>query len=93
MAGNAATIQVGTVTTGDSGTPAQVSNSGDSQNAVFDFVIPQGLTGQDGADGQDGQDGMDGATGPTGPTGPTGALYLGKATLATVCKKSARSGT
>ncbi|CDA75964.1 collagen triple helix repeat protein [Clostridium sp. CAG:242] len=41
-AGEAATITVGTVTTGEPGTDAEVVNSGTSQNAVFNFTIPQG---------------------------------------------------
>lgn len=43
--GNAATIQIGTVQTGEPGTQASVSNSGNENNAVFDFVIPKGETG------------------------------------------------
>lgn len=43
--GAAATITIGTVTTGAPGTPAQVTNSGTSQNAVLNFTIPQGLPG------------------------------------------------
>ena len=52
--GLAATITVGTTTTGTPGTPATVSNSGTTNAAIFDFVIPQGVPGQDGEDGQDG---------------------------------------
>ena len=40
--GEAATIEVGTVTTGEPGTPAEVTNVGTSQNAVLDFTIPAG---------------------------------------------------
>lgn len=58
--GIAATIEVGTVTTGAEGTNAIITNSGTSQDAVFNFTIPRGNTG---ATGQQG---------PTGPTGPTG---------------------
>ncbi len=36
---------MGTVTTGDPGTDAQVTNSGTPQNAILDFTIPQGATG------------------------------------------------
>lgn len=36
----AATVNVGTVTTGAYGTQAAVSNSGTVQNAVFNFTIP-----------------------------------------------------
>lgn len=45
--GDAATIQVGTVTTGAYGTNASVTNSGTEQDAVFDFVIPQGKPGEE----------------------------------------------
>lgn len=40
--GKAATIRVGSVTTGDT---AKVTNSGTETDAVFDFVIPQGGSG------------------------------------------------
>lgn len=49
--GDAATIAVGTVTTGNAGTPATVTNSGTSSAAIFDFSIPKGADGQDGQDG------------------------------------------
>lgn len=42
---DAATIQVGTTTTGSAGTNASVSNSWTSSNAVFNFVIPRGDKG------------------------------------------------
>ena len=41
----AATIRVGTVITGDPGTDAQVINSGNENDAIFDFVIPRGEPG------------------------------------------------
>jgi len=41
---NTGTIAVGTVTTGAAGSNAQVTNSGTSTQAVFDFVIPGGTT-------------------------------------------------
>lgn len=44
-AGEAATIEIGTVTTGAPGTPAEVTNSGTSQHAILNFVIPQGEPG------------------------------------------------
>lgn len=47
-AGRAATIAVGTVTTGAPTDPASVHNSGDGSQAVFDFVIPKGNTGDTG---------------------------------------------
>lgn len=62
-AGTAATIAVGTVTSGQT---ASVVNSGTSSAAVFDFVLPKGDTGDTGPTGPQGP------TGPTGPTGPDG---------------------
>lgn len=44
-AGDAATIQVGTVSTTAYGNPAQVNNSGTEHEAVLNFVIPQGAPG------------------------------------------------
>lgn len=49
--GSAATIQVGTVTTGQPGTNASVTNSGTSSAAVLDFTIPAGATGSQGPAG------------------------------------------
>lgn len=49
--GAAATIAVGTVTTGEAGTQAVVTNSGTTSAAVFDFTIPQGATGAKGDQG------------------------------------------
>lgn len=43
--GEAATIRVGTVQTGDPGTAAQVTNSGTQDDAVLNFVIPRGASG------------------------------------------------
>lgn len=43
-AGEAATITVGSTITGSPGTPAAVTNSGTSTNAVLNFVIPAGET-------------------------------------------------
>ena len=50
-AGAAATVQVGTVTTLDSGEQATVTNSGTSGAAVLNFGIPKGAAGNDGAKG------------------------------------------
>lgn len=41
-AGEAATVEVGTVTTGAPGSAASVTNSGDEHAAVLDFTIPTG---------------------------------------------------
>ena len=47
--GTAATVTVGSVTTGEPGTQASVTNSGTGNAAVLDFVIPRGDTGAAGA--------------------------------------------
>lgn len=49
--GAAATIAVGTVTTGDPTTPAAVTNAGTSSAAVFNFTIPRGEKGDKGDPG------------------------------------------
>lgn len=38
-------VTIGTVTTGDAGTQASVTNSGTAKDAVLDFTIPKGDTG------------------------------------------------
>lgn len=43
--GQAATIQVGTVTTGEPGTQAIVENVGTESEAIFNFTIPRGADG------------------------------------------------
>ena len=62
--GSAATIAIGTTTTGDAGTEASVTNVGTSSEAIFNFTIPQGATGSTGPAG---------ATGPQGPQGEQAA--------------------
>src|SRR5574337_656478 len=49
--GTAATVAVGTVTTGVAGSSAAVSNSGTSSAATFNFTIPRGDAGTNGNDG------------------------------------------
>jgi Collagen triple helix repeat (20 copies) len=56
--GTAATIAVGSTSTGTAGTNANVTNSGSSSAAVFNFTIPQGIKGD---------------IGPQGPPGPAGS--------------------
>lgn len=46
--GAAATVAVGTVTTGAAGSSVSISNSGDSNAAVLNFTIPKGDTGATG---------------------------------------------
>lgn len=71
--GAAATISVGTVTTGEAGTNAAVTNSGTSSAAVFNFTIPRGATGAKGDKGDKGDTGPAGADGAQGPAGAAGA--------------------
>ena len=87
-----ATITVGSTTTGEPGTNAQVTNSGTSENAILNFTIPRGETGATGPTGPQGLQGETGVTGPTGPqglqgeigaTGPTGPQGLQGETGAT----------
>jgi hypothetical protein len=49
-AGVAATVSVGTVTTGAAGTQAMVTNSGTANAAALNFTIPQGAPGTSGGD-------------------------------------------
>ena len=46
--GTAATIKVGTVTTGAAGSNASVTNSGTASNVVLNFTLPRGKDGKDG---------------------------------------------
>lgn len=71
--GAAATISVGTTTTGAAGTDADVSNSGTSSAAVFDFVIPEGEQGTQGPKGDAGDQGTPGTDGTDGTNGTDGA--------------------
>ena len=81
-AGQAATIQIGSVTSGDA--PA-VTNSGTETEAVLDFVLQQGPQGPQGPKGDTGEQGPAGAKGdpgeqgPQGPQGPAGPSKQGVA--------------
>lgn len=44
--GEAATITIGTTTTGEPGSEAIVTNTGTSTNAILNFTIPRGATGE-----------------------------------------------
>ena len=56
--GPAGTVSVGTVTTGNAGSDAAVSNSGTNQAAKLDFSIPKGDKGDAGPQGPVGRDGL-----------------------------------
>lgn len=78
-------LSIGTVTTGDAGTTASATVTGEAPSQTISFVIPRGDTGATGATGptgpqgakgdkgDKGDTGLTGATGPQGATGPTGA--------------------
>lgn len=72
--GDAATISVGTTTTGAAGSAATVTNSGTTSAAVFDFNIPQGVQGPTGDTGAQGEQGPQG---PQGAQGDAATLSLG----------------
>lgn len=71
--GSAATISVGTVTTGAAGTSATITNAGTSSAAVFNFTIPRGDHGEQGPQGDPGPKGDTGDQGPAGNDGAPGA--------------------
>lgn len=73
--GSAATtvsVKVGGTTTLPAGSDANVYNSGDEQDVVLQFAIPQGATGARGPKGDTGATGAQGAEGPQGIQGPQG---------------------
>ena len=66
-------ISVGSVTTLEAGSDATVTNTGDAENAVFNFGIPKGDKGDKGDQGERGEQGPQGAKGDTGERGSQGA--------------------
>ena len=52
--GEAATIQIGTVTASDPGSDPEVTKSGTQQDAVLNFVLPRGIQGPTGPKGDPG---------------------------------------
>lgn len=71
--GEAATIEVGSVTTGEAGSQASVTNGGTENAAILNFVIPKGEKGDKGETGEQGPQGVKGDKGETGAQGPAGA--------------------
>ncbi|MBQ9368768.1 MAG: collagen-like protein, partial [Victivallales bacterium] len=61
--GDAATIEIGTVTSVPYGTRPQVTNSGTKTEAILNFQLPQGPQG---LQGPQGPQGLQGLTGPAG---------------------------
>ena len=78
-AGQAATITIGSVTTGAPGSLVVVNNVGTSTAAIFDFSIPQGAKGDKGDKGDTGDTGSQGAAGVGVPSGGTTGQVLTKA--------------
>jgi len=89
-AGAAATITVGTVTTGAAGSSASVVNAGSSSAAVFNFTIPAGATGATGPQGPAGATGATGATGAQGPAGSNASATTDASALVTGTLPAAR---
>lgn len=70
--GDAATVTVGTTSTGEAGTQAQVTNSGSDSAAVLNFTIPKGAKGDTGAAGP----GVSVGNGAPSDPGQTGEVYI-----------------
>ena len=68
--GTAATIKIGTVSTGSAGSAVSVTNSGTVSEVILNFAIPKGDKGDQ---GQQGEQGLQGIQGPQGIQGATGA--------------------
>lgn len=65
----ALTVSVGSVTTGETGTNASVTNSGTTTDLILDFIIPKGAKGDK---GDKGETGLQGPQGPQGEQGTNG---------------------
>ena len=72
--GSAGTVTIGSTTTGSTGGSASVLNSGTSSEAVLNFTLPKGASGNSGATGAIGQ------TGPTGAAGDNATITIGTVT-------------
>ena len=68
------TIDIGRTITGPPVSEAFVSNSGNAQNVVLNFTIPQGHPGAPGKQGPTGLAGVAGQKGNTGEKGDTGPM-------------------
>ena len=67
---------MGDTITGAPGSPASVTNVGTDQDAVLEFVIPQGSEGPQGIKGETGAAGVTGATGATGAAGASDTITI-----------------
>jgi hypothetical protein len=89
--GAAATVNVGTTTTGNPGTNAAVTNSGSESAAIFNFTIPRGDKGDQGNAGTPGTPGTPGSaatvnvgTTTTGTAGSSASVINSGSTSAAV---------
>ena len=71
--GDTPTFEVGSTTTGEPGSDADVQIEQTGDLVRFDFTIPRGATGAKGPAGADGAPGAKGDPGPQGPPGEDGA--------------------
>ena len=69
---DAASLTIGTVTTGESGGQAAASLDGSGLQHTLNLTLPRGPQGVQGPKGDTGPQGAKGDTGPQGPTGPEG---------------------
>lgn len=70
--GKAATIIIGTVSTGEENTNVVITNSGTNTDVILNFTIPKGSKGEKGDVGPIGLTGPKGDKGNTGEQGPQG---------------------
>ena len=86
--GSAATVAIGSVTTGAAGSSASVTNAGTSGAATFNFTIPQGVTGTGFANGTaGGQVYLTGSSSPFAPAAPqtvTGDVTISSSGVTTI---------
>lgn len=66
------TITIGKTITGEAGTQAIVTNTGNDSDVILNFTIPKGIQGDIGPIGPQGEQGPKGDTGEAGPQGPPG---------------------
>ena len=90
--GQAATITIGSVTTGAAGSNAIVTNSGTSSAAILNFTIPQGVAGTRGTKGDKGDKGDTGPQGPKGESGATISVINNLTNTSTTAALSAYQG-
>lgn len=64
--GKSASVKIGTTSTSEPGTVANVVNVGDEYNAILNFTIPRGDKGEQGEKGNNGENGKDGTNGENG---------------------------